>query len=98
MTKPEDGYKEYRDLLMKKSQEKINGQKFSFIFTTDHEGTFSVTNDEGMDMIGGSFKLSVNNDGLNILMDYKGFYITQTLKLDKTEKGAALKREPNSGK
>jgi hypothetical protein len=98
MTKPEDVYKEYRDLLMKKSQEKINGQKFSFIFTTDHEGTFSVTNDEGMDMIGGSFKLSVNNDGLNILMDYKGFYITQTLKLDKTEKGANILREPNSGK
>jgi hypothetical protein len=98
MTKPEDIYQEYRELLLKKSEEKMNGQKFSFSFTSDHEGTFTVTNDEGKDMIGGSFKLSVNNDGLNILMDYKGFYITQTLKLDKTEKGSNILREPNSGK
>ncbi len=98
MTKPEDVYKEYRELLLKKAEEKINGQKFSFSFTSEHEGTFAVTNEDGMDMIGGTFKLSVNNDGLNILMDYKGFYITQTIKLDKSEKGAALKREPNSGK
>ena len=98
MTKPEDVYKEYRELLLKKAEQKINGQKFSFSFTSENEGTFAVTNDDGMDMIGGTFKLSVNNDGLNILMDYKGFYITQTIKLDKTEKGAALQREPNSGK
>jgi len=98
MTKPEDIYKEYRELLLKKAEEKINGQKFSFSFTSENEGTFAVTSDEGVDMIGGTFKLSVNNDGLNILMDYKGFYITQTIKLDKTEKGAALQREPNSGK
>jgi hypothetical protein len=98
MTKPEDIYKEYRELLMKKSDEAINGQRFAFIFTNDSEGTFTVTNDETRDMIGGTFKLSVNNDGLNILMDYKGFYITQTLKIDKTEKGISILREPNSGK
>src|ERR1700739_3031625 len=96
MTKPEDIYKEYRELLLKKAEEKINGQKFSFSFTSENEGTFAVTNDEGMDMIGGTFKLSVNNDGLNILMDYKGFYITQTIKLDKKE--STIVREPNSGK
>lgn len=98
MTKPEDIYKEYRELLLKRSEKEINGQKFSFTFTTDHEGTFSMTNNEGHDMIGGSFKLSVNNDGLNIMMDYKGFYITQTLKIDRAEKGVAIIREPNSGK
>src|ERR1700740_729545 len=99
MTKPEDIYKEYRELLMKKSEKEINGQKFSFTFTTDHEGTFTMTNEEGRDMIGGSFKLSVNNDGLNIMMDYKGFYITQTLRIAKNEKGeTTLLREPNRGK
>jgi len=98
MTKTEDIYKEYRELLMKRSEQKMNGQKFNFSFTTDHEGTFSMTNDEGRDMIGGSFKLSVNNDGLNIMMDYKGFYITQTLKIDRSEDNMAIVREPNSGK
>ncbi|MGZ3752953.1 MAG: hypothetical protein ACXVIY_13515 [Mucilaginibacter sp.] len=98
MTKPEDIYKEYREMLMKKSEKEINGQKFSFTFTTDHEGSFSMTNEEGLDMIGGSFKLSVNNDGLNIMMDYKGFYITQTLRIDRSEKGMTILREPNSGK
>ena len=98
MNKPEDIYKEYRDLLMKKSEKDINGQKFSFSFTSDHEGMFTMTNEDGLDMIGGSFKLSVNNDGLNIMMDYKGFYITQTLKIDRSEKGMTILREPNSGK
>lgn len=99
MAKPEDIYKEYRELVLKKAEEKINGQQFSFNFTSDKEGTFTVTNSDTMDIIGGTFKLSVNNDGLNILMDYKGFYITQTLKLEKANGGAiALKREPNSGK
>jgi hypothetical protein len=96
MPKPEDIYTEYRELVLKKSEEKINGQKFSFTFTSEKEGTFTLTNDESMDMIGGTFKLSVNNDGLNILMDYKGFYITQTLKIDQSEK--TIVREPNSGK
>ena len=96
MPKPGDIYKEYRELLLKKSEENINGQKFSFSFTSDKEGTFTVTNSETRDMIGGSFKLSVNNDGLNILMDYKGFYITQTLKIDRSE--STIVREPNSGK
>ena len=96
MPKPEDIYKEYRELVLKKSQEEINGQKFSFLFTSEKEGTFTLTNNETKDMIGGSFKLSVNNDGLNILMDYKGFYITQTLKIDKGE--STIVREPNSGK
>jgi hypothetical protein len=32
-------------------------------------------------------------------MDFKGFYITQTLKLHRDENGvASLVREPNSGK
>ncbi|MGN6637961.1 MAG: hypothetical protein ACTHJ8_03560 [Mucilaginibacter sp.] len=98
MAKPEDVYKEYRELLLKKSQEKINGQQFSFNFTSENEGTFTVAGDS-MDIIGGSFKLSVNNDGLNILMDYKGFYITQTLKVERTaDDTLAIKREPNSGK
>jgi hypothetical protein len=96
MPKPEDIYKEYRELVLKKSEDNINGQKFSFVFTSDREGTFTVTNNETKDMIGGTFKLSVNNDGLNILMDYKGFYITQTLKIDKKE--STIVREPNSGK
>ncbi|MGZ3751798.1 MAG: hypothetical protein ACXVB0_03990 [Mucilaginibacter sp.] len=96
MPKPEDIFKEYRELLLKKSKENINGQKFSFSFTSDKEGTFTVTNGETRDMIGGTFKLSVNNDGLNILMDYKGFYITQTLKIDQSER--TIVREPNSGK
>ncbi|MBS1525764.1 MAG: hypothetical protein JST19_08955 [Bacteroidetes bacterium] len=98
MTKPEDIYKEYRELLMKKSDNSINGQRFAFTFTTENEGTFTMTNNENRDMIGGTFKLSVNNDGLNILMDYKGFYITQTLKIEKTDKGVSILREPNSGK
>ena len=96
MSKPEDIYKEYRELVLKKAQEEINGQKFSFLFTSEKEGTFTLTNNETKDMIGGTFKLSVNNDGLNILMDYKGFYITQTLKIDKKE--STIIREPNSGK
>jgi len=96
MPKPGDIYKEYRELLLKKSKENINGQQFSFSFTSDKEGTFTVTNNETRDMIGGTFKLSVNNDGLNILMDYKGFYITQTLKIDQSER--TIVREPNSGK
>jgi len=99
MTKPEDIFKEYRELLVKKSEEKINGQRFEFNFTSEKDGTFTVTNDEAMDMIGGTFKLTVNNDGLNILMDYKGFYITQTLKIDKSDSGdTTILREPNSGK
>lgn len=98
MTKPEDIYKEYRELLTKKSDAAINGQRFAFTFTNENSGTFTVTNEESRDMIGGTFKLSVNNDGLNIMMDYKGFYITQTLKIEKTEKGASILREPNSGK
>jgi len=98
MNKPEDIYQEYRELLMKRSEQGINGQKFSFTFTSDHQGTFTMTNNDGRDMIGGSFKLSVNNDGLNIMMDYKGFYITQTLKIDRSEKGMTILREPNSGK
>lgn len=96
MSKPEDIYKEYRELVLKKSEEEINGQKFSFLFTSEKEGTFTLTNNETKDMIGGTFKLSVNNDGLNIMMDYKGFYITQTLKIDKKE--STIVREPNSGK
>ncbi|MDB5024775.1 MAG: hypothetical protein JWP78_2530 [Mucilaginibacter sp.] len=96
MPKPEDIYKEYRELVLKKAQDNINGQKFSFTFTSEKEGTFTLTNNESKDMIGGTFKLSVNNDGLNILMDYKGFYITQTLKIDKSE--STIVREPNSGK
>ena len=78
MSKPEDIYKEYRELVLKHSKDAINGQKFSFLFTSEKEGTCTLTNNESKDMIGGTFKLSVNNDGLNILMDYKGFYITQT--------------------
>lgn len=96
MPNTEDIYKEYRELVLRKAQDEINGQRFSFTFTSDREGTFSLTNNETKDMIGGSFKLSVNNDGLNILMDYKGFYITQTLKIDKSE--STIVREPNSGK
>jgi hypothetical protein len=99
MRKPEDIYKEYRELLMKKSTDFGAGQKFQFNFTSENEGTFTVTNDDSMDMIGGTVKLTVNNDGLNILMDYKGFYITQTLKIAKNQKGeTTLLREPNSGK
>src|SRR3569833_690904 len=98
MTKPEDIYKEYRELLMKKTDIGI-GQQFMFNFIFENQGTFTVTNDDSMDMIGGTVKLTVNNDGLNILMDYKGFYITQTLKIAKNEKGeTTLLREPNSGK
>jgi hypothetical protein len=97
MNKPEDIYKEYRELLSKKLEE--GGQKFSFNFTSENEGTFTTTNEDSKDMIGGTVKLTVNNDGLNILMDYKGFYITQTLKIAKNEKGeTTLLREPNSGK
>ncbi len=100
MTKPEDLYKNYRELLMKKVNENTSGQIFSFNFTSENEGTFTVTNNETKDMFGGTVKLTINNDGLNILMDYKGFYITQTLKIEKTEDGerAVFKREPNSGK
>lgn len=100
MAKPEDIYKDYRELLMKKVNENTSGQVFSFNFTSMNEGTFTVTNDETKDMFGGTVKLTINNDGLNILMDYKGFYITQTLKIEKTENGdrAVFKREPNSGK
>jgi len=98
MNKPEDIYKEYRELLMKKL-DMGSGQQFSFNFTSENRGTFTVTNDDSKDMIGGTVKLSVNNDGLNILMDYKGFYITQTLKIAKNENGeTTLMREPNSGK
>ena len=98
MTKPEDIYKEYRDLLMKKL-DMGNGQKLTFNFTSPNQGTFSVIGDDSKDMIGGTVKLTVNNDGLNILMDYKGFYITQTLKIAKNENGeTTLLREPNSGK
>lgn len=98
MNKPEDIYKEYRELLMKKL-DMGSGQQFSFNFASENRGTFTVTNDDSKDMIGGTVKLSVNNDGLNILMDYKGFYITQTLKIAKNEKGeTTLMREPNSGK
>jgi len=97
MTRPEDIYKEYRDLLMKRLD--VGGQQFSFNFITENTGTFSVTGEDSKDMIGGTVKLTVNNDGLNILMDYKGFYITQTLKIAKNEKGeTTLVREPNSGK
>ncbi len=96
MPKPNDIFKEYRELVLKKAEEEINGQKFSFAFTDDKQGTFTLTSNESRDMIGGTFKLSVNNDGLNILMDYKGFYITQTLKIDKKE--STIVREPNSGK
>ncbi|MDB5134493.1 MAG: hypothetical protein JWP37_1096 [Mucilaginibacter sp.] len=99
MIKPEDIYKEYRELLLKRGSEDAGGQKFSFNFTSDNAGTFTVTNNETRDMFGGTVKLSINNDGLNILMDFKGFYITQTLKLHKSENGeATLVREPNSGK
>lgn len=100
MAKPEDIYKDYRELLMKKVNENTSGQIFSFNFTSANEGTFTVTNNETKDMFGGTVKLTINNDGLNILMDYKGFYITQTLKIEKTEGGdrAVFKREPNSGK
>jgi hypothetical protein len=99
MNKPEDIYKEYRELLMKKTTDFGGGQKFSFSFTSENEGTFNVTNEDSKDMIGGSVKLTVNNDGLNILMDYKGFYITQTLKIAKSRDGEiTLLREPNSGK
>jgi hypothetical protein len=99
MNKPEDIYKEYRELLMKKSTDIGTGQKFTFSFTSENEGTFTVVNDDTKDLIGGTVKLSVNNDGLNILMDYKGFYITQTLKIAKNENGeTTLLREPNSGK
>ncbi len=96
MPKPEDIFKEYRELVLKKAEDEINGQRFSFVFTDDKQGTFTLTNNESKDMIGGTFKLSVNNDGLNILMDYKGFYITQTLKIDQKE--STIVREPNSGK
>ena len=98
MTKPEDIYKKYRELLLKKAQQEINGQKFSFSFTSENAGTFTMNTNEAMDIIGGTFKLSVNNDGLNIMMDYKGFYITQTIKLENSTKGSNLLREPNSGK
>ena len=98
MPNAEDIFKEYRELLLKKVNENASGQVFSFNFTSINEGTFTVTNNDTKDMFGGTVKLTINNDGLNILMDYKGFYITQTIKLDKSEKGAALQREPNSGK
>lgn len=99
MTNPEDIYKEYRELLLKKVNDNTSGQVFSFNFTSESEGTFTVTNNETKDMFGGTVKLTINNDGLNILMDYKGFYITQTLKIDKAEgDGSVFKREPNSGK
>src|ERR1700744_1348768 len=100
MTKPEDIYKDYRELLLKKVNENASGQVFSFNFTSANEGTFTVTNNETKDMFGGTVKLTINNDGLNILMDYKGFYITQTLKIEQTPDGdrAVFKREPNSGK
>src|SRR3569623_2001004 len=98
MNKPEDIYKEYRELLMKKLDDG-SGQKFSFNFTSENRGTFTVTNEDSMDMIGGTVKLTVNNDGLNILMEYNGFYITQTLKIAKNQSGeTTLLREPNSGK
>ncbi len=96
MPHAKDIFKEYRELVLRKAQDEINGQKFSFTFTSEKEGTFTLTNNETKDMIGGTFKLSVNNDGLNILMDYKGFYITQTLKIDQKE--STIVREPNSGK
>src|ERR1700712_1865061 len=96
MPNPEDIYKEYRELLLKKVNENTSGQIFSFSFTSASEGTFTVTNNETRDMFGGTVKLTINNDGLNILMDYKGFYITQTIKIDKGE--STIVREPNSGK
>ena len=97
---PEDIYREYRELLLNKVNSNAVGQVFTFNFTSENEGTFTVTNDETKDMFGGTVKLSINNDGLNILMDYKGFYITQTLKIDRTKNGEGyiFKREPNSGK
>ncbi len=100
MPNPEDIFQEYRELLLKKVNENANGQIFSFNFTSANQGTFTVTNNETNDMFGGTVKLTINNDGLNILMDYKGFYITQTLKIEKTENGdkSVFKREPNSGK
>jgi hypothetical protein len=100
MPNAEDIYKEYRELLLKKVNENTSGQIFSFNFTSANEGTFTVTNNETRDMFGGSVKLTINNDGLNILMDYKGFYITQTIKIEKSDDGssAVFKREPNSGK
>jgi hypothetical protein len=100
MPNAEDIFKEYRELLLKKVNENASGQVFTFNFTSINEGTFTVTNNESKDMFGGTVKLTINNDGLNILMDYKGFYITQTLKIDTSagQGGYVFKREPNSGK
>lgn len=91
-------YKEYKEKLLQKLA--TANSKFSFDFVNDTEGTFTITDTKTKDVHTGHVKLSVANQSLNILMDCKGFYLSQSIKIENTEPGNSthFTRDENNGK
>jgi len=91
-------YKEYKEKLL----EKVNtpNSKFSFDFVNDTEGTFTITDTRTKDVHTGNVKLTVANESLNILMDCKGFYLSQSIKIENTDpkNSTHFTRDENKGK